>query len=164
MLEIVVKLTFLNNCMFYTYNMLYRRPTKPTTTPTHGEKTVSLTRVPGAPHHVHARPSRPRTAPGPTAAAASKSAVVTTQPQPTSKLSAGSSITGAVLTTKSGQEPMLEGEGGAPEKIATSETGMPPKHGAICANRSQVDHGKPLIISTKHQQRKSSDQSKIPQK
>ena len=118
----------------YAFKLLYiHRPATPAQ-PTHGEKTVSLTRVPGAPLHVQSRPTRPRTAPGPFNSAS----------KPAQPPSAKSSIT-SVVASESVQQKTEDGSP-AVESTNTAEI-IPPKRGATAASVSEVDHGKSSTTS-----------------
>ena len=89
----------------YIVNLCFR----PTSQPTHSEKTVSLTRVPGAPPHLHSRPLRPRTAPGPYSSTTSKppTSASSSQQPPSSK----SSITSVAVPSDSLQQTATEDSG-----------------------------------------------------
>ena len=126
---------------------------RPTSQPTHSEKTVSLTRVPGA-TPVHCRPSRPRTAPGPfTMTSKSTPLTSSSQQPPSSKSSIGS-----VVVASESVQPTTTTDNSSPPaehpNTTTTET-IPPKRGAI-ASRIQLDQGKSSSAS-KPQQRKSSE-------
>ena len=122
--------------------LFIHRPATPAQA-THGEKSVSLTRVPGTPLHHQSRPTRPRTAPGPFNSA-SKSA----QPP-----SAKSSITSVVASES--VQPKTEDGTPAAEPADTAEI-IPPKRGAIAASVNEVDHGK-SSSTVRPQQRKLSE-------
>ena len=127
----------------YISKLLYtHRPATPAQ-PTHGEKSVSLTRVPGTPLHHQSRPTRPRTAPGPFNSAS----------KPAQPPSAKSSIT-SVVASESVQQKTEDGSP-AVEPTNTAET-IPPKRGATSASVNEVDHGKSSTTS-KAQQRKLSE-------
>ena len=114
---------------------------RPTSQPTHGEKTVSLTRVPGAPHN-YSRPLRPRTAPGPYATKPSTLSS-SSQQAPSSK----SSIMSVVAASESTQQTGTENSTPPLDEKDSAKDGAPPKRGAVSS-------GKPTSAS-KPQSRKS---------
>ena len=114
---------------------------RPTSQPTHGEKTVSLTRVPGAPHN-YSRPLRPRTAPGPYATKPSTLSS-SSQQAPSSK----SSITSVVAASESTQQTGTENSTPPLDEKDSAKDAVPPKRGAVSS-------GKPTSAS-KPQSRKS---------
>ena len=126
---------------------------RPTSQPTHGEKTVSLTRVPGA-TPVHSRTSRPRTAPGPHSMATKSTTLPPSLQQPPSSKS---SITSVVNASDSVQPTTTTDTSSPPvEPTNTTAETIPPKRGAVSASNSQLDQGK-LSSASKPQQRKSSE-------
>ena len=108
---------------------------------THSEKTVSLTRVPGAPHN-YSRPLRPRTAPGPYATKPSTLSS-SSQQAPSSK----SSITSVVAASESTQQTGTENSTPPLDEKDSAKDDAPPKRGAVSS-------GKPSSAS-KPQNRKS---------
>ena len=110
--------------------------------------------MPGAPPHLHSRPLRPRTAPGPYSSTTSKppTSASSSQQPPSSK----SSITSVAVPSDSLQQTATEDSGPLLEEKDSAKENAPPKRGAVSTTRGSLDQGKPSSASRPHP-RKSSE-------